>query len=182
MTDARWLWRRENLLPLVLGFSDGILTALTLAAGRLMTAGQPVSFSLGLRIAAGAFASGAFVFFVARYSELRRELIRAERQLNLTSHGQLATSHLGTQALQEALLSGLLSSLAAFCGALVPLLAAALVPAHGWVSIAAALVTLALLGVGLARAVHGRVIYWLLALMAGGAVLSVIGAYLKIVG
>ena len=182
MKSAQWLFRRENLLPLVLGFSDGILTALTLAAGLLTGGGGGVTLSLALRIAAGALVSGAFVFFVARYSELRRELIRAERQLNLISHGRLAASHLGSAALREAALSAALSSVAAFCGALIPLIVAALLPAYRWVSILAALVTLALLGIGLARAVHGHVVSWTVGLVAGGGVLSVIGAYLKIVG
>jgi predicted membrane protein (TIGR00267 family) len=180
LTD--WLFRRERLLPLVLGFSDGILTALTLAAGRLTSREQPVTASLALRIAAGALASGAFVFFVARYSELRRELIRAERQLNLTSHGQLAASRLGAAVFREGLLAGLISSVAAFCGALVPLMVAALLPGYRWASIVAALVTLALLGIGLAHTVHGRMLRWSVGLVAGGVVLSIVGAYLKIIG
>jgi predicted membrane protein (TIGR00267 family) len=182
MKGANWLFRRESLLPVVLGFSDGILTALTLAAGRLTNPEQGVSLGLGLRIAAGALASGAFVFFVARYAELRRELIRAERQLNLTSHGRLAASHLGTAVLREATLSGLISSVAAFCGALVPLAAAALVPGYRWTSIAAALAALALLGVALAHVVHGSVLRWSVGLAVGGAALSIAGMHLKIVG
>jgi predicted membrane protein (TIGR00267 family) len=181
MMPAHWLFRQENLLPLVLGFSDGILTALTLAAGRLTSDEHTMTFSLALRIAVGALVSGAFVFFVARYAELRRELIQAERQLNLTSHGQLAASHLGAAVFREGLLSGLISSVAAFCGALVPLVIAAFLPEYRWVSIIAALVTLALMGVGLARVVHGRVFRWSAGLVAGGGALSIVGAYLKIV-
>ena len=174
-------FRREMLLAAVLGFSDGILTALTLAAGRLTSAGESVSVDLGLRIATGALASGAFVFFVARYSELRHELIRSERQLNLTSHGRLAAGRLGTEVRHEAIRAGVTSSLAAFCGALVPLMAAALVPQHQWVSILAALLALAALGLGLARAVHGSRTRWSLGLAAGGILLSLLGAFLKIV-
>jgi predicted membrane protein (TIGR00267 family) len=182
MRGTDWLFRPQNLLPVVLGFSDGILTALTLAAGRLTSLGQTVSLSLALRIAAGALASGAFVFFVARYAELRRELIHAERQLSLTSHGQLAASHLGAAVLHEAVLSGLISSIAAFCGALVPLLVAALIPGYRWASIFAAVITLALLGSGLARVLHGGGLRWSVGLAAGGGALSLVGVYLKIVG
>jgi predicted membrane protein (TIGR00267 family) len=182
MSAIEWLFRREHFLPLVLGFSDGILTALTLAAGRLTSPGRVIPLDLALRIAAGALASGAFVFFVARYAELRGELVRAERQLNLTSRGRLAAGHLGSTVTNEAILSACISSVAAFSGALVPLLVAALFPAYRWASIAAALVALALLGAGLARAVHGRVLRWSLGLVAGGGALSVLGAYLKIVG
>jgi predicted membrane protein (TIGR00267 family) len=182
MKGADRLFRQENLLPVVLGFSDGILTALTLAAGRLTNPEHGVSFGLGLRISAGAFASGAFVFFVARYAELRGELIRAERQLNLTAHGRLAASRLGDAVLREATLSGLISSVAAFCGALVPLAAAALVPGYRWTSIGTALAALALLGVALAHVVHGSVVRWSVGLAAGGAALTIAGMHLKLIG
>jgi predicted membrane protein (TIGR00267 family) len=181
MMSLRSFLPRESLLPVVLGFSDGIMTALTLAAGRLTSRAQPVTAGLALRIALAALGSGAFVFFIARYAELRRELIRSERQLNLTSHGRLAASHLGKAALREAALSALLSSVAALCGALVPLMVAAIFPAFRWASILAALVTLALLGFGLGRLVHGRTTYWSAGLVAGGAALSLLGVYLKIV-
>jgi len=175
------LFRRTGFLPGVLGFTDGILTALTLVAGRLTHVGQPVSLSLSLRVAAAALTSGAFVFFVARYAELRRELIHAERQLNLTSHGRLATGRLGAIVLREALVSATVSSFASFCGALLPLLAGALFPRHSWVSILAAEIALALLGSGLAREVHGRWVRWSAGLIFGGLTLSAIGAYLKLV-
>ena len=182
MKPLGWLFRQENLLPLVLGFSDGILTALILAAGLLTEGKKTVTPGIAVRIATGALISGAFVFFVAHYAELRRELIRAERELSLMSHGKLAASHLGRAVLGEAIFSALISSVAAFLGALVPLGLAALVPAYRWVSIIAALVTLALLGIGLARAVHGSVLRWSIGLAAGGGVLCIIGTYLKIVG
>jgi predicted membrane protein (TIGR00267 family) len=182
MRSKGGLFGQDKLLPAVLGFSDGILTALTLAAGRLTSDGRPMTFSLALRLAMAALASGAFVFFVARYAELRRELIRAERQLNITTHGQLATSHLGKTVFWEGVAAAVISSLAAFLGALTPLTVAAVFPRHGWVSILTALVSLALLGVGLARVVHGRVLHWAVGLVLGGGVLSVIGAYLRIVG
>jgi len=175
------LFRREMLLAAILGFSDGILTALTLAAGRLTNAAQPVTVGLGLRIGAGALFSGAFVFFVARYTELRNELIRSERQLNLTSHGRLAASRLGSAVLYEAIQAGATSSVASFCGALIPLMAAAIAPHHRWTSILAALLTLAALGLGLARAVHGSTLRWVSSLVLGGGLLSLLGVFLKIV-
>ncbi len=175
------LLQRAGPLPVVLGFTDGLLTALTLAAGRLTTAEQGVTAGLALRIAAGALASGAFVFFVARYAQLRGELIRAERQLNLTSHGRLAASTLGMVVLREGLFSAFISSVASFLGALVPLLVAAGFPHYRWVSIVAAETTLALLGGGLAHSLHGRPFSWAVGLVLGGGALSLIGAYLRIV-
>jgi hypothetical protein len=41
----------RSLLPPVLGFADGILTALTLAAGELTKSGQPMSLNRALAIA-----------------------------------------------------------------------------------------------------------------------------------
>jgi VIT1/CCC1 family predicted Fe2+/Mn2+ transporter len=76
----------------------------------------------------------------------------------------------------------MISSGAAFLGALVPLLPAALLPSFRWASIAAALVTLAFLGVGLARSLTGSIVKWCLGLVAGGALLSIIGTWLKIAG
>jgi predicted membrane protein (TIGR00267 family) len=172
---------RIGLLPGVLGFTDGILTALTLVAGRLTNAEHPVSLGLALRVAAAALVSGAFVFFVARYAELREELVDAERQLNLNSRGRFASGRLGAAVLREGLASSMVSSFASFCGALVPLLAGALFSHHRWASILAAEVALALLGGGLARAVHGGWVRWSAGLIFGGLILSAIGAYLKLV-
>ena len=172
--------RRGILLAAVLGFCDGILTALTLTAGRLTGTDQAVTLGFASRIATGALGSGAFVFFVARYSELRQELIRSEQQLNLLSHGQLARSKLGIAIRNEAIAACATSSVAAFCGALVPMLAAALVPRHGWVAILVALFTLGSLGFGLARVVHGSRVRWPLGLIIGGILLSLLGSALKI--
>jgi hypothetical protein len=85
----------------VIGPVDGILTALTLAAARILTPDQPIDISLALRIALAASLSGGFVFFVAEYARLRGELVHAARHLNLASTGRLATSHLGQEVLRE---------------------------------------------------------------------------------
>jgi hypothetical protein len=45
------LFKRAQLFPLVIGPVDGILTALTLAAGHILTPEQPIDISLALRIA-----------------------------------------------------------------------------------------------------------------------------------
>lgn len=180
MNMHRWRWHRQ-LLPVVLGLSDGVLTALTLATGSLVDPERHIAMSMAMRISASAFATGAFVFFVARYSQLRAELVVAERQLNLTSHGRLASSKLGRAVLREAIAAALLSSVSSFVGAMIPLLVAALVPSHGWAALAAALVTLALLGAGLAKVSLGSPLYWSSTLVAGGVLLSVLGAELRIV-
>lgn len=180
MNMRGWQWRKQ-LLPIVLGLSDGVLTALILATGSLVDPDRHIAMSMALRISASAFATGAFVFFVARYSQLRAELVVAERQLNLTSHGRLASSKLGKVVLSEAIVSASLSSISSFVGAMIPLLVAALVPSHGWAALVAALVALALLGAGLAKVSFGSAWYWSSTLVAGGVVLSILGAQLRIV-
>jgi predicted membrane protein (TIGR00267 family) len=167
-------------LPVVLGLSDGILTALTLAAGHLTRESQSLRFGLGLRVAVAALMSSVFVFFVAKYSELRGQLIRAERQLNLVAHGQFATSRLGHTVLVESIRATVLSSLSSFVGALVPFLAAALIPSFRQAAVVSALVVLAGLGAGLGRSVHASSVRWGLALTFGGVVLTLAGIRLHI--
>lgn len=96
------IYRREHLFSFVIGPIDGILTALTFAAGRIVAAAQPIDLLLAIRIALAASLSGGFVFFVAEYARLRSELVHAGRHLTLPSARQLATSHLGSEIIREA--------------------------------------------------------------------------------
>ncbi len=169
------------ILPLVLGLIDGILTALALAAARLTNAGEGLTIGLGLRIASVALVSGALAFFVARYAELRGELRNAERQLNLAARGRFVTGKLGTAILRESLASAAVSSAAAFCGALVPLLPAGLFPHERWLALAVGTTTLAALGAGLGYALNGNPWRWALALAAAAVIVTIIGAFLKVV-
>lgn len=140
-----------------------------------------MSFNLAWRVAAAGGISGMFIFFVAHYAELRRQLMEAERQLNITSRGQLATTQLGRSILQEAILGGSIGGACSFVGALYPLGVGALFPQSAWVAIVSALVALAVLGFCLARSVHGNVIGWSLTLVLGGACMTLVGLQLKIV-
>ncbi len=180
MKDIRGLFRFGVLLPIVLGLSDGILTALTLASGHLVS-NEKMTISLSVRIAVGALVAGAFVFYVSSYARLRGELIHAERELNLTAHGQLASSRLGRAVVIEAFFTTILSSAADFFGALIPLLTGVLLPQSGWGAVVASLILLGILGLVLARSVHGSCWLWCIALVAGGIVLSMIGVKLRIV-
>jgi predicted membrane protein (TIGR00267 family) len=161
---------------------DGILTALTLAAGKLLSAGDPITVGLAMRVATAAGVSGGFILFVAHYAELRSELVRAERQLNLLSHGQLATTRLGRAVLHEAISGALIASGCSFCGALWPLLVGAFLPAIPWCAIIVALGTLAILGGALGKVVYGSPLGWSTALVLGGVVLTYVGMQLDLVG
>ena len=173
--------RHNTLLPTVLGLADGILTALTLAAGQLTGPSHEMPIGRGIRIAVAALVSSAFVFYVARYAQLRGELIHAERQLNLMSHGHLASTRLGRSVQIEALVSATVSSIASFLGALIPLLTGALLPTFRCGPVVASLGSLGFLGFALARVVHGSYWLWCGGLVAGGVVLSVVGIQLHIV-
>jgi predicted membrane protein (TIGR00267 family) len=170
----------HHQLDLVAGLSDGILTALTLGAGHLLPGHPPMGLALALRIATAGAISGAFIFMVAHYAELRSALVEAERQLNLASHGRFATTQLGRAALIEAVAGALIASACTFCGALLPLLVGAFVPQLRWLSVMVALVALGVLGHFLARTTYGRPLHWVLALIIGGAVLALVGMQLEI--
>lgn len=171
----------RNRLDVVAGLCDGILTALTLAAGRMVGAESTLAAGLALRVAVAGASSSGFMLFVAHYSQLRSELSEAERQLNLTSHGQLAASRLGRAVLLESGAAAVVGGIAGFCGALLPLLVGVLVPSIPWLAIAAALVVLGVLGAALAIAAHGRPVVWALVLAAAGAVLAYLGMHLKLI-
>ncbi len=167
--------------PVVLGLADGVLTALTLTAGRLTTSGETMRLGMAARIAASALASGAFVFFVARYAQLRGELVHAERQLNLLSHGHLASTRLGRSILREALWTAVLSSVSGFFGSLIPLLTAVGFPMVRWGGILTSLTSLGIMGVALAHAVHGNHLRWCVGMVLGGAASTALGIELHIV-
>lgn len=175
-------WLRDPLLRfhLVAGLCDGILTALTLAAGRLFDASAPMSFNVAWRVASASAISGMFVFFVANYAQLRSQLVEAERQLNITTHGQLATTRLGLAVMQEAVVGGSVGGACSFLGAMCPLSLGALLPQNAAAAIVAALTALAVLGIALAHAVRGNTIGWALALVAIGAGLTFVGVQLRI--
>ncbi len=163
------------------GFADGILTALTFTAGHLLRGSGPAGVGLALRIALAAALSGAFVSFAAHYARLRGELVRAERQLNLSTRGRLAATNLGRAVRREALRSALVSSACALLGAALPLLVDAALPAPGWLPVASGIVALALLGAAIGYATYGSPASWALGLAGAGLALTVLGVALHIV-
>lgn len=176
-----WFQNPKNRLDPIAGFCDGILTALTLAAGKITEADSSQFLILGLKVGIAGAASGAFVFFVARYSQLRGELIESERQLNLTEHGRLASSHLGKAVLTESIIKACVASLFSFLGAILPLSLSAMVPIAPWFTIGITLAILGALGTFLALTVHGKPIIWALGLVMAGFVLTIVGMKLKLV-
>lgn len=180
MKIVAWFFRREHMFPLLIGVVDGILTALTLAAGQVVGTGGTSDPTLAVRIPAASALSGAFVFFVAEYTRQRGELVRVERQLSLTSHGRLAATRLGRAVLYDAAVGAALAIICNFLGALVPLLVGVLLPGLSWVAVAVAIVILGALGIGIARAIYANPFWWALTLMLAGVLLTLVGIQLHI--
>jgi predicted membrane protein (TIGR00267 family) len=178
---AAAIFRREMVFPFILGLADGILTALTLAAGRVFSPDEPISAGLMLRLAGAASLSGAFVFFVADYARRRLELVHAERHLTLASRGRLAATHLGRAVFEDALRGTVVSGGSSFLGAIFPLFFAVLWPGQPWLAILVSIVALGVLGFGLAHSLHASVGRWAAGLMLLGVALTWIGHKLHIV-
>jgi predicted membrane protein (TIGR00267 family) len=181
MRTVSWILNRQNRFDLIAGLCDGVLTALTLAAGKLIDSDSLLTVGLSIRVAIAAAIPGAFVFFVSHYAVLRGELVEAERQLSMTAHGRLTSSRLGKAALREATGRAVLASASSFCGALLPLIVGSGIPGFRWLAIAVALAFLALLGTFLGRTVYGQPLRWGGGMLFSGAALAYVGLHLKIV-
>lgn len=170
---------RTQTFAIVIGFTDGILTALTLASSDLIH-GQRATANLALRIAAGSAICGVFVFFTAEYARLRGELLKSEKELNLLARGVFATAHLGKQIRREALFAAVLSSTANFLGAFFPLLVGIFMPGASYFALLPPVLALGLLGAVLAYTIHGRYFFWIASLALAGVMFSFFGELLHI--
>lgn len=173
--------QRRLMLPVALGLSDGILNALTLAASRLTSNASAMTTSLAIRIAIATAVASVFMLFVAEYAQLRRELVRADTQLNVLAPGRMAMSRQGFVVLREALVMASVSGFCALIGSGAPLLLASSFGVGGRVALAAAIIVLALLGGLIAHAVYGSWLRWTAAMAIGGVAVAALGMWLHIV-
>jgi predicted membrane protein (TIGR00267 family) len=181
MNFRHWLHATHNRLDIVAGLIDGILTALTLAAAKILHHDGSLSLALVGKVGAASACATVFVFFVAHYTELRAELVRSERELNLLAHGRLATTRLGRQVLRESAVGAIVASICSLIGAMLPLFFSFLFPGMPLAGLALTVLLLGILGAALAWSTFGSPIVWALGMMAGGIVLAVIGVKLDIV-
>lgn len=172
---------RGQAFAAVLGLTDGILTALTLASARIIQAHNPPTLSLALRVATASALSGGVVFFAAQLGRRNHELIHAERELNLVARGYLATTRLGHLALLETLQAALVVTVSNFLGALAPLLAGPMFRQFAWMPICLAIALLGFLGLLIAQVTHRSRIQWVATLMIAGIALAFLGLWLHIV-
>lgn len=182
MNIRSWLEHPRTRLDIAAGMVDGVLNALILAAGSLVKPTGTLDFGLAWRVGAASALTTLFVFFIAHYAELRAELVRAEGQLNLSSHGRLAASRLGTRALHEAAAGAALAAGCGLIGATCPLLLSMILPGPGWIGLCVAIIFLGLLGAVLARSFYGSILFWSISIGIGGVILTFIGIWLDLVG
>lgn len=183
MRLPRWLSGPRTRLDVAAGLVDGILNALTLAAGKLLDVhGGGATLELAVRVGAATALTTVFVFFVAHYAELRAELVRAERELNLLSHGRLAASRLGRRAARDALTSALLAAGCGLIGSMAPLLLCTVLPGPRWIGLAVTVGLLGVLGALLAKSFYGSPWLWGALIMCGGVALTYVGVRLHIAG
>lgn len=173
--------RRERLFFIVTGLIEGMLTALTLASGKMLRPGESITGDLALRIGLAAGFPTAVVFFAAEYARQRQELLRMGHQLNLTRRRRLSDGKLGQQAWRESSVSALVSGLCSFAGASVPLALASIIPGSRWLAVAVTVSCLGGLGAATGYATLSCKICWLLALMIVGGLLSGFGYLLHVV-
>ncbi|MFC8711865.1 MULTISPECIES: hypothetical protein [unclassified Streptomyces] len=167
-------------LPLVLGITDGLLNALTLASASLTGSGTPVSWSLAVRVGCAALVTAAFTVMVADYAERRAHLAHITRQLSLGRGRKMAATHLGRLALLRSWRAALVACVSSFAGAALPLALGAVLPGPPWIVVALAVLALSCLGAMLARLLTARPVLWALAMAAGGVATTWVGIRLRI--
>lgn len=110
----------------------------------------------------------------------RGELVRSERELNLTLKGRLAATRLGRAALKDTLRGALFSSISDMAGTFFPLGIGAAFHAFSWLTIAVAIATLGVLGVAAFRVANGNYVLWSVGLIAMGIALTIAGVELQV--
>ncbi|MFC4242913.1 hypothetical protein ACFOYW_05980 [Gryllotalpicola reticulitermitis] len=173
--------RQLPVLPLVLGVTDGILNALTLAAGAILRGtGDGLNIELAGRVGAASCVTAAFTMFVADYAERRTRLVRASRELNLTEPGRLAATSLGRTVARESTIAAGLAAIASLVGAAGPLLLGTLLPVPPLVALAITILLLGVLGWLIGATLTARKLRWAIVMLIGGIAVTVIGAWLDI--
>ena len=172
--------RGRVLFAVVLGVSDGILNALTLASATVLH-GVGLDLDLGVRVGVVAMASAWFTLFVAEYAQYRSELARAERQLMFTRSGRLAATNLGRAVIRDALVGATAAAASSFVGAAIPLTLGALLPGATWMALVVSVAALGVLGGLLAASGGGRRPVWVAGLIFAGVVVTVIGVKVDLV-
>ena len=139
--------RQDKKFPLLFVFIDGIVTALIVCTGKISEVENKFGINLAIRVSIGALITGGFVFFVAKYAELRGALAQAEKELCLTSSGKLVTTALGKKIIRASIGDAILCGVSIFVGTFFILLIAVVDFYPPWITFVASIVTLGISGV-----------------------------------
>lgn len=172
---------RRQAFAMILGLTDGVLTALTLATGRMLQSHSDLSLSLALRVAAASALAGGVVFLTAELAQRNYELVHAERELNLATRGYLATTRLGHFVFVESLGAAVIVSASTFAGTLAPLFVGVRFRHLTLAPICFAVALLGLLGALIAGVTYRSRARWTFGLIGAGTCLAFIGFWLHVV-
>lgn len=160
----------------VLGMIEGIVIALGLGAGTILSRGEPANFG-HVVINAGVFAAltnFATSFFTEQF-QVRRELLNVERMLLVSKPGRVFGTDLYRSNRRRALLRSLTFAATSFVGAAIPMLPIVVLPRLSWIGLFVPLATLFVLGFLLGRKGAGTPVLWAFGLVAAGVLVTAVG-------
>jgi VIT1/CCC1 family predicted Fe2+/Mn2+ transporter len=114
--------------------------------------------------------------------QVRLELVRHERELNFTEHGQARGDAPRAKVFLESVSKAMLASSFSLVGALFPLILCAIAPSPTWLGLAITIIALSALGALLARTIYGSPALWGVGRFVVGVVLALVVMQLNLVG
>ncbi|MEM0139136.1 MAG: hypothetical protein QXZ44_00775 [Ferroplasma sp.] len=172
--------KKQYIFPVSIGLSDGIITALILASGGIVSSDK-ISLFLALKISFGSAFAGAFSYFIAQYAGLNEELHRTAIQLHLKSTDYLLKGHLGLQIFSESLLGALIAAFFSFLGALIPLSSSLIILHNIIIPFSLSYLSLAILGLFISKTTAGKARFWVTVMVIVGVIVTVAGYELKLI-
>ncbi len=168
------------LFPTSIGLSDGIITALILAAGGILNGGG-IDLFISIKISFGSAFAGTFSYFIAQYAGLNEELHRTAKQLNLKSTNYLLKGKLGNEIFLESLSGSIIAAICGFFGALIPLLSSLVIRNNIIIPLVFSYVSLGILGLFISKTTSGRSSFWIAVMITIGIIVTIAGFYLKLI-
>ena len=173
--------KKKLIFYIIIGIADGIITALLFTTGLILHGKETVSIYMAMRISAGAALPSVFTFFIAEYTERRKNLMHVSKELNLTSSLSLLDTQLGKTVFYKSIILTVIGVISGFSGAMLPLSISALIPDISWLPILVSVVILGLFGFVLSFYIQGKTISWVTAMMIIGIFFAFIGDMLNII-
>lgn len=172
---------RENIIfPITMGLTDGVITVLMLASADFLGPSF-MTVDLATRIAFGSAFVGTLSFFIAEYSRLRSQLMRASQHLTMNPDDSLVKTDLGTRIVIESLGGTFLAGAFGFLGALIPLFVDVVWSTAGYLAIVSAYLVLAIMGIAISSVSSGKRYKWMTSLIVLGVAVTIVGKFISIV-